>query len=153
MNPKTLKTIFSKIAKDKTNLSKAKLQLSAIDRLNNNAEEIERITQELMNNFLRNNYDEFANYLSFTQDAAAEFVSEYNRINTLVGELNSLNVGLENAVIEYRDLADELGIDPEQNQDYNDAESRLRESQNAADDLAIETNNLASEYDRAQDFE
>ena len=144
MSTKTIKRVLNKLGKT-TQLSAKRHELSATDRLNDNAEEIERITQELRDNSLMSNYDEFANYLSYTQDAAIEFASEYIRIDTLIGELNSLNVGLENAVIEYRDLAEELGIEPEQNQAYNDAETRLRESQRAADDLARETNNLAGE--------
>lgn len=109
MNPKTLKTIFSKIAKDKTNLKNHKIDLSLVDDIDSEFSWLEQSYSEASYGieFMREWEDkimEFNTELSIAVDnyvvngAAYSFEEAYTNMRTKIEELEI--------------KAEELGINP-----------------------------------------
>lgn len=131
MNPKTIKSVFSKIAKNKTNLKNHKVDLSLVQDVENLIEPFEDAEMD-------------ASYLAYEYgdeiiDAFSDFQMKYNLDNYIVNGQATYVADYGQELLEALDKlkvsADELGLDPEELiPNFNDLYTRAQNAENLEGD-------------------
>jgi vacuolar-type H+-ATPase subunit I/STV1 len=128
MNPKTLKTIFSKIAKDKTNLKNHKVDLSLLDQLN----DIRFIDEQYsLLSYLAYEWhnEKFEEYRQAWMTMNDEYTHNGSAVYIYEDFENDIQI-----LQQIKDSADELGIDVNEIYDEYDDHIKLLEDYKVAQD-------------------
>lgn len=152
MSTKTIKRVLNKLERT-TKLSAKKLELSAIDLINADKEYIEGGIEYMEKTLIREYQDEFTLYLSQAEESAIDFANEYRELDDLIGQLNGDMNRLESSIENFENLSNELGFDPDSNQDYVDAVARLTRLSELLDSTTVELNDMSEMYNLALNLE
>ena len=125
MSKKTINRVLDKLGKT-TQLSAKRHELSAIDDLRRDQDAFERVIESLdAANSLEERIEDFQNDMQAAKDSATRLATTYAIVNEAFQEIQKYYSQTENALKNYADLAEELGVIPADSEDYDRASTNL----------------------------
>lgn len=125
MSTKTINRVLDKLGKT-TQLSAKRHELSAIDDLRRDQDAFERVIESLdAANNLEERADDYKNDMQEAKDSAARLATTYAMVNEAFQEIEKYYKQTEDALRNYADLAEELGVIPNDSEDYVRASTNL----------------------------
>lgn len=120
MDSKTLKNVYKRL-NTKTKLESHKLKLAAIDDVRVKGETAAGFVEdlELLDERIINDGDTFEAELDDVKILATEFETNFAVFEQTLGELGAQIDSMQQAADDFANLANELGFDPTQTEDYN----------------------------------
>jgi methyl-accepting chemotaxis protein len=153
MSTKTIKRVLDKLERT-TKLSAVKTELSAADDLKEAYASLEEITYDTGRGGSLESYtdlpdlaQELRDKIDNLQVVAFDFIAFYEELDDISGQANELIDNLQNAMDTYRDLADEIGLDVNENNEYSNALLLMDEAKrnlNETDNLLVQFGDLYS---------
>tara|TARA_R100000231_G_C5305007_1_gene158717 strand:- start:435 stop:902 length:468 start_codon:yes stop_codon:yes gene_type:complete len=118
MSKKTINRVLEKLGKT-TQLSAKRHELSAIDDLRRDQDAFERVIESLdAANNLEDRIEDFQNDMQAAKDSAARLATTYAMVDEAFQEIEKYYTQTENALRNYAELAEELGVIPNDSDDY-----------------------------------